>query len=90
MYKLGRKLEVRQLRIANQTACVDGYVNGWKHWCMTDMKDCAKYMTMEAFPGKLIRYDQVVNNGTKTNSTGNSTDPQATNEPSVLFQTARK
>jgi hypothetical protein len=26
---------------SNSTACMDGYLNGWSHWCSTDSKDCA-------------------------------------------------
>jgi hypothetical protein len=26
--------------VTNQTACHDGYVNGWRDWGKTDMKDC--------------------------------------------------
>jgi len=26
--------------ITNSTACKDGYIDGWAHWCKTDAKDC--------------------------------------------------
>jgi|SRR5215469_780408 len=26
--------------VSNSTASVDGYLNGWAHWCATDAKDC--------------------------------------------------
>lgn len=40
---------------ANATiACEDGYINGGKHWCMTDTKDCASLTTSGNFPGQLI------------------------------------
>jgi hypothetical protein len=40
--------------VTNKTACEVGYIDGWKHWCMTDTKDCAKDTTAGIFPGKLI------------------------------------
>src|SRR5262249_13561038 len=27
--------------VANMTSCIDDYVNGFKHWCNTNTKDCA-------------------------------------------------
>jgi hypothetical protein len=36
--------------VTNQTACTDGYVNGWKDWCMTDMKDCLEAVQSGDFP----------------------------------------
>jgi hypothetical protein len=27
--------------ITNSTACIDGYYNGFVHWCSADAKDCA-------------------------------------------------
>ncbi|MGC2685579.1 MAG: hypothetical protein WA323_27290 [Candidatus Nitrosopolaris sp.] len=35
------------------SACVDGFVNSWKHWCSTDMITCAKLVVENAFPGTL-------------------------------------
>jgi hypothetical protein len=26
--------------ITNSTACEDGYLNGWKHWCKTNAQAC--------------------------------------------------
>jgi hypothetical protein len=31
--------------VTNSTACVDGYIDGWKHWCNSDAKTCASYAT---------------------------------------------
>lgn len=40
----------------NQTACIDGYINGWKDWCNSDSKWCAYLITNgEYFPG--VVYD---------------------------------
>jgi hypothetical protein len=34
--------------------CTDGYIDGWKHWCMTNTKDCASATTSEIFPGYIV------------------------------------
>ena len=39
--------------VTNSTACIDGYANGWKHWCMSDTKDCATMTTQGTLPGLL-------------------------------------
>jgi hypothetical protein len=26
--------------VSNSTACMDGYLNGWAHWCESDAKNC--------------------------------------------------
>ena len=39
--------------VANQTALADGYMNGWKHWCMTTTKDCARVTTAGYYPGNI-------------------------------------
>jgi hypothetical protein len=36
--------------VTNQTACIDGYVNGWKAWCKTDMNDCLEAVLSGDFP----------------------------------------
>jgi hypothetical protein len=40
--------------VTNMTACLDGYMDGWKHWCKTDTKDCADYISNGIFPGSRI------------------------------------
>ncbi|MGA9149604.1 MAG: hypothetical protein WBZ36_03420 [Candidatus Nitrosopolaris sp.] len=35
-------------------ACTDGYMNGWKHWCNHNAKDCAELTTSGLFPGSLL------------------------------------
>jgi hypothetical protein len=40
-------------QITNATACLDGYLNGWKHWCVSNAKTCADFTTYGMFPGKL-------------------------------------
>jgi hypothetical protein len=44
----------KEWRIMNVTACVDGFISGWKHWCTTYTKDCAFVVTNDQFPGRLI------------------------------------
>lgn len=39
--------------VTNKTACFDGFVNGWEHWCNTDLALCAKYVLSNVFPGQL-------------------------------------
>jgi hypothetical protein len=39
--------------VTNQTACDDGFVNGWKHWCNTDLLLSANYVLSNVFPGQL-------------------------------------
>ncbi|MGC1931023.1 MAG: hypothetical protein WA667_18795 [Candidatus Nitrosopolaris sp.] len=41
------------LVVTNVTACIDGYVNGWKHWCNTNAKDCAFWTTKGVFPEEI-------------------------------------
>ena len=40
--------------VTNQTACTDGYINGWKHWCRSDTKTCAWMTTGDILPGHLL------------------------------------
>jgi hypothetical protein len=40
--------------VTNSTACIDGYMNGWKHWCNHNAKDCAELTTSDLFPGSLL------------------------------------
>src|SRR5215469_6811662 len=42
-----------QTGVTNQTACDDGFVNGWKQGCNTDLVLCAKYFLSNVFPGRL-------------------------------------
>jgi hypothetical protein len=32
-------------KVTNSTACMDGYVNGFKHWCQQNAKDCVDIVT---------------------------------------------
>ena len=36
--------------VTNSTACMDGYMNGWKHWCKGNVKDCADMATWNEQP----------------------------------------
>src|SRR5215471_746271 len=38
--------------VTNSTACIDGYVDGWKHWCKE--KDGVQMATTDLLPGWLI------------------------------------
>jgi hypothetical protein len=53
--KIGYNNDVRNIGgdVTNQTACDDGFVNGWKQWCNTDLSLCAKYFLGNIFPGQL-------------------------------------
>jgi hypothetical protein len=37
--------------VTNRTACLDGYLNGWKNWCNDDLSLCAKFVVSNVFPG---------------------------------------
>jgi hypothetical protein len=52
--------------VTNSTACIDGYVQGWQHWCKSDTKDCVDFMLSGHFPGGLI-YGKNVYHGTDGN-----------------------
>ena len=52
--------------VTNSTACIDGYVQGWQHWCKSDAKDCVDFMLSGRFPGALI-YGKNVYHGTDGN-----------------------
>ena len=47
--------------ISNRTACLDGMVNGWKHWCNTDLGLCAKFVLSNVFPGVFADNETGVN-----------------------------
>jgi hypothetical protein len=32
-------------QLTNATACVDGFINGWKDWCNKNAKDCVQLVT---------------------------------------------
>jgi hypothetical protein len=40
--------------VSNSTACIDGYIQGWQHWCKSDLKDCVEYMMEGRLRGTLI------------------------------------
>jgi hypothetical protein len=35
----------------NTTACIDGYVDQWKHWCLKNTDECAHLVINGFFPG---------------------------------------
>ncbi|MFZ0221600.1 MAG: hypothetical protein WAM42_07890 [Candidatus Nitrosopolaris sp.] len=54
-------------KVTNSTACIDGYVNGWRHWCTEDSYKNAEYCTdlvfggtASTFPGLLINEDNAI------------------------------
>jgi hypothetical protein len=58
-------IEARDLSIhetvTNSTACFDGYVDGRKHWCQSDLKDCGQFTLGGMFPGYLISGKNYIN-----------------------------
>ena len=40
--------------VTNSTACIDGYIQGWQHWCKSDLKDCGQFTMEGRLPGALI------------------------------------
>jgi hypothetical protein len=52
--------------VTNQTSCLDGFVNGWKQRCNSDLTTCAKYVLSDVFPGKLASNDPGVHMCLKT------------------------
>jgi hypothetical protein len=40
--------------VTNSTACIDGYIQGWQHWCKLDLKDCGQFTMEGHLPGALI------------------------------------
>ncbi|MGC2575577.1 MAG: hypothetical protein WA364_29070 [Candidatus Nitrosopolaris sp.] len=47
--------------VTNKTACLNGYVDGWKQWCNTDLSLCAKFFLSNVFPGALADNESSVN-----------------------------
>jgi hypothetical protein len=52
--------------VTNSTACFDGYMNGWKHWCRENAKDCVGLTTADIFPGSLSSDNKTGLTGLKT------------------------
>jgi len=48
-------------QLTNKTACLNGYVDGWKQWCNTDLSLCAKFFLSNVFPGALADNESSVN-----------------------------
>jgi hypothetical protein len=44
--------------ITNTTACQDGFLAGWKHWCVTYPVDCVSNMTIGDFPPFVLKVHQ--------------------------------
>jgi hypothetical protein len=40
--------------VTNSTACIEGYIQGWQHWCKSDLKDCGQFTMDGRLPGALI------------------------------------
>src|SRR5215467_538227 len=47
--------------VTNKTACLNGYVDGWKQWCNTDLSLFAKFFLSNVFPGALADNESSVN-----------------------------
>jgi hypothetical protein len=46
--------------VTNKTACLDGYVYGWKHWCNGDLSLCAKFVMSNVFPGVFANNQTII------------------------------
>ncbi|MGC2575898.1 MAG: hypothetical protein WA364_30720 [Candidatus Nitrosopolaris sp.] len=44
--------------VTNNTACNDGFVNGFVHWCAGDMKGCAAVIKSGNFSFNSTEYDK--------------------------------
>jgi hypothetical protein len=68
--------------ISNRTACLDGMVKGWKHWCNTDLELCAKFVLSNVFPGVFADNETGVNICLKdAGDNVNNDDPNNTLSP---------
>ena len=57
--------------VTNTTACIDGFFNGWKNWCINHTVNCVKNFTLGGFPEMIITAHQQYLAGEKAaNSTG--------------------
>jgi hypothetical protein len=71
--------------ITNQTACIDGYINGWRDWCNSDEKWCAFLVTKDIFPG--IIFNATTANTFEPYASGYSAPPPTTNASGNLTET---
>lgn len=37
--------------VTNTTACLDGFKDGWRHWCSANTKECTDEIRDGVFPG---------------------------------------
>ena len=44
--------------VTNTTACIDGFFNGWKNWCINHTVNCVKNFTLGGFPEMIITAHQ--------------------------------
>jgi hypothetical protein len=42
------------LGLTNDTACVDGFFNGWKDWCSPNAKECIQNFVLGDFPEMIL------------------------------------
>jgi hypothetical protein len=61
-------------RVTNTTACDDGYIAGYKNWCVNNTKGCAENFIMGDFPDIILKAHQQYLLGSKA-ATGNSMCP---------------
>jgi len=52
--------------VTNSSACTDGYVHGWEHWCEKNTKDCAQLAANDILPGSLVTDNKTALAGLKT------------------------
>lgn len=52
--------------VTNSTACTNGYIIGWEHWCQKNTKDCVGLITKsDVFPGSLLSDNKTALSGLK-------------------------
>lgn len=44
--------------VTNTTACIDGFFNGWKNWCINHAIDCVENITIGDFPDMIMKAHQ--------------------------------
>lgn len=45
--------------LTNSTACRDGYLAGWEHWCKSDGVNCASWVSLGFYPSIVTHVGKV-------------------------------
>lgn len=62
--------------VTNTTACIDGFFNGWKNWCINHAFDCIQNFTIGDFPDMIVSaHEQYLAGAKAANDSGNSMCP---------------